>query len=197
MPFIYLFTLVGTAIGLVRGLPQLARLLRSRNAHGVSVDAAATSSIVSFAWATYEALTDQIAVVLASGSSALVFMLVALGALRFGRGVPELRMAPIWLALLLAVGLLGGVDRLALLLSVSVLVANGPQVRVAWNERDLSGLSLGTWLLSVTEAAAWGSYGFLAGDRSILVYGVLHFLTSGTIVVLRLMKGGRSHLSPA
>lgn len=53
MPFTHLFTLVGTTIGLVRGLPQLARLLRSRNPHGVSVDSTATTSIVSLAWASY------------------------------------------------------------------------------------------------------------------------------------------------
>ena len=197
MPVVFLFTLVGTAIGLVRGLPQLVRLLRSRNAHGVSVDSAATSSVVSFAWATYGALTQQLAVVLASGSSALVFAMVALGAVRFGRSPRELRMAPLWLACLLAAGLVRGVHGLALLLSVSVLIANGPQVRVAWGERDLSGLSLGTWLLSLAEAVAWGTYGLIAGDRSILVYGVLHFLTSGTIVILRLVKGRGSRLAPA
>ena len=37
----------GTLIGLVRALPQLLRLVRERNAHGVSLDTAATSSIVS------------------------------------------------------------------------------------------------------------------------------------------------------
>ncbi|HEX6912794.1 MAG TPA: hypothetical protein VF142_20470 [Longimicrobium sp.] len=185
------FAVVGTAIGLVRAVPQLARLLRTRDAHGVSVDSAATSSIVSAAWTTYGVLTGQGAVAVASGSSAVMFALVALAALRFGRRVGEMRAAPVWLVVLAGAGLLGGARGLGLLLPVSVLVANGPQLLVALRERDLSGLSPGTWLLSVLEALAWGTYGLFAGDRSILVYGTLHLATSGAIVALRLAKSRR------
>jgi uncharacterized protein with PQ loop repeat len=183
-----LFVVVGTALGLVRALPQLRRLLRARDAHGVSVDTAATSSVVSFAWAAYGAITGQTAVVLASGASSLSFALVTLAALRFGRRVAELRATLAWLLVLAAAGAVGGAGGLGLLLPVSVLVANLPQLVVAWRERDLSALSLGTWVLSVAEAVVWGGYGLVAHDRSILVYGALHLVTSGGIVALRLAK---------
>ncbi len=65
--------LLGTFIGLVRAMPQLIRLLRAKEAYGVSVDTAATSSIVSFGWAAYGLLTHQPYVALATGSSAIVF----------------------------------------------------------------------------------------------------------------------------
>lgn len=190
MTFAALFVVVGTAIGLVRALPQLLRLLRARDAHGVSVDTAATSSVVSFAWATYGLLTGQGAVASASGASAISFALVTVAALHFGRSPRELRAAPAWLAVLAAAGALGGARGLGVLLPVSVLVANVPQLLVAWRERDLSALSLGTWLLSVLEAVVWGTYGLLTGDRAILTYGTLHLLTSGGIVALRLAKPG-------
>lgn len=195
-----LFIVVGTAIGLVRALPQLVRLLRTRDAHGVSVDSAGTTSVVSFAWATYGVLTGQAAVALASGSSAVMFALVTVMALRLGRRAREMRTLPVWLIVLLAAGVIGRADGLGLLLPVSVLVANVPQLRVAWREQDLSGLSLGTWLLSFLEAAVWGTYGLLAGDRAILVYGTLQLATSGGIVALRLARPGRelraNRLSP-
>jgi uncharacterized protein with PQ loop repeat len=191
MTFAWLFVAAGTGLGLVRGLPQLARLLRARDARGVSLDAAATSSVVSAAWAAYGARTGQPAVALASGASALTFALVALAALRFGRRARELRAAPVWLAVLAAAGALRGAAGLGLLLSASVLVANGPQLRVAWRERDLSVLSLGTWTLAVAEALVWGTYGLVAGDRAVLVYGTLHLVTSGAVVALRLAKAGR------
>jgi hypothetical protein len=47
---------IGTVIGLVRAVPQLLRLLRTRQAHGVSADTAATSSVVSFGAAAYQQL---------------------------------------------------------------------------------------------------------------------------------------------
>jgi uncharacterized protein with PQ loop repeat len=187
-----LFVVLGTVLGLVRALPQLRRLLRARHAHGVSVDTAATSSVVSAGWSAYGALTGQAAVALASGASAVMFALVTMAALRFGRRLGELRTTLIWLIVLVVVGTVGRAAGLGLVLPVSVLVANVPQLVVAWRERDLSALSLGTWVLSVAEAVVWGTYGLVAHDRSILVYGTLHLVTSGGIVALRMAKSRRA-----
>lgn len=66
-----------------------------------------------------------------------------------------------------------------------------PQLLVAWRERDLGGLSLGTWVLSVVEASVWGTYGVLVGDPVLLVHNALHLTTSGGIVLLRLAKTKR------
>jgi hypothetical protein len=66
------FGIIATVIGLVRGVPQLW-LLRSRDAHGVSIDTAAASAAVSGGWTAYGLFTGQYAVVTASGSSAMVF----------------------------------------------------------------------------------------------------------------------------
>lgn len=80
-----IFIVIGTAVGLTRALPQLVRLVRTRDAHGVSADSAGTISVVSLAWAAYGMLTDQVAVALASGASAVMFGLVTAVALRLGR----------------------------------------------------------------------------------------------------------------
>jgi uncharacterized protein with PQ loop repeat len=174
---------LGTLIGLVRAFPQFLRLLRTRDVHGVSLDAAATSSFVSFGWATYGYLTDQLAVTLATGSSGIVFALITLLAFRFGRRIGELRAAPVWLVLLVGTGILAGDTGLGVLLPVSVLVANGPQLLVAYRERDLTGLSSSTWLLSVSDGAVWTAYALVTGDVAILVFGVLQLTTSGAIVL--------------
>ena len=180
---------LGTLIGLVRALPQLLRLLRTRDAHGVSLDTAATSSIVSFGWATYGLLTDQLAVTLATGSSGVVFALITLVALRLGRRAGELRTAPVWLVVLVGAAVLTGSDGLAVLLPISVLVANVPQLLVAYREPDLTGLSLSTWLLSVSDGTVWATYALVTGDVAILVFGVLQLTTSGAIVVRRWLWG--------
>ena len=183
---------LGTAIGLVRALPQLVRLLRTTDAHGVSLDTAATSSIVSFGWATYGVLTDQLPVILATGSSGVVFALITLTALKLGRRVTELRAAPVWLVVLVTIAVLAGDDGLGVALPVSVLVANVPQLLVAYRERDLTGLSLSTWLLSMSDGAVWAIYALVTGDRAILVFGVLQLTTSGAIVARR-WAWGRMH----
>jgi uncharacterized protein with PQ loop repeat len=174
---------LGTMVGLVRALPQLIRLLRTGDVHGVSLDSAATSSVVSFGWATYGLLTDQLAVTLATGSSGVVFLLITSVALRRGRSVTELRAAPIWFVVLVAAASFAGDRGLGVLLPVSVLVANVPQLLVAYREADLTGLSLSTWLLSVTDGAVWTAYALVTGDAAILVFGVLQLSTSGAIAL--------------
>jgi uncharacterized protein with PQ loop repeat len=178
--------MLGTILGLVRAMPQLVRLLRAREAFGVSVDTAATSAIVSLSWLTYGVLTDQFYFSLASGLTGLIFALVTSFALRFGRRVNEFKVAPIWLAVLLLAGVVAGKNGLGLVLSISVLVANIPQVRLAYKERNLSDLSLGTWLISTTEGLIWFTYSLLHQDISIMVSSFFQAITSGLIVVLKL-----------
>jgi uncharacterized protein with PQ loop repeat len=178
---------IGTLIGLIRAVPQLVSLLRSRHAHGVSVDSAATSAIVSFGWATYGVLTNQPYVSFATGSSGVIFALITIVALRFGREVKECRIAPVWLVVLLLVGGVAGIVGLGLALPISVLVANIPQLRIAYNEDNLTDLSLGTWLLSMSDGLVWGVYALIQRDISIVIFGCFQLTTSGLIVTLKLV----------
>lgn len=178
----------GTLIGLVRALPQLVGLLRSRGALGVSLDTAATSAIVSYGWAVYGLWTAQPFVTLATGASGTVFLLVTCFALKFGRRAKELKIAPVWLCVLLLAGLGWKEGGLGLVLPVSILVSNIPQVRVAWKEESLSDLSLGTWLLSISDGLVWGLYAFISRDISIMVFAVFQLTTSGAIVLMKLFR---------
>src|ERR1051325_2535137 len=179
MDFVSFLGSVGTVVGLIRAAPQLIRLLRAREAFGVSLDSAATSSIVSFGWTTYGLLTHQVYVCLATGSSGLLFAIISFFAIRFGRSHQEFRIAPVWFGVLLTAGIVAGKNGLGLVLPISVLAANIPQILVAYKERDLTDLSLGTWLLSITDGFVWGIYSFLQHDISIMIYGLFQLSTSG------------------
>jgi len=178
---------MGTTVGLIRAVPQLVRLLRARQAYGVSLDTAATSSIVSLCWVTYGILTRQPFVCISSGPTAIVFALIAFFAIRFGRSVREFKIAPFWLIVLLTSGLFAGKSGLGVMLSVSVLVANLPQLWVAHKEGNLADLSLGTWALSVSDGLIWGIYSLIQHDISIMAYGLFQLTTSGLIVILKLL----------
>lgn len=182
---------LGTVVGLVRALPQLLRLTRTGDVHGVSVDAAATSSVVSFGWATYGVMTDQWPVAVATACSGFVFADVAVLGIGLGRRASEIRTAPLWLGVLVGAALLRGSAGLGFLLPVSVLVGNGPQVLTAYRERDLGGLSLPTWLLSTADGVVWGSYALFAGDPAIGVFGILQIVTSTAVVERRWTWGRR------
>jgi uncharacterized protein with PQ loop repeat len=182
---------LGTVIGLVRAVPQLVRLLRAREAYGVSVDTAAPSSIVSLGWATYGVLTNQPYVIFATGSSGVVFAITTFLALRFGRQVREFKIAPIWFGVLLLAGVIAEKNGLGMVLPISVLAANIPQLWVAYKEGNLADLSLGTWLLSVTDGLVWGVYSLIQRDLSIMVFAFFQLTTSGLIVALKLAYKAR------
>lgn len=182
---------VGTILGLFRALPQLIKLLRAQEAFGVSVDTAATSAICSFGWVVYGVLTDQFYFSLASSLTGLIFTLIALFALRFGRRIKEIRVAPIWFTVLLLAGGVAGIHGLGLVLAISVLAANLPQVWLAYKERDLTDLSLGTWSISTIEGLTWLTYALLRQDMAITVSAFFQALTSGLIVALKLTRQAR------
>jgi uncharacterized protein with PQ loop repeat len=178
----------GTILGLLRAMPQLVRILRAREAFGVSVDTAATSAICSFSWVAYGVLTDQFYFSLASGLTGLIFALIALFALRFGRQVKELKVAPVWFTVLLLSGGVGGKNGLGLVLATSVLAANIPQLWLAYKESNLTDLSLGTWSISTVEGLIWFSYALLRLDIAIMVSAFFQAMTSGLIVALKLAR---------
>jgi uncharacterized protein with PQ loop repeat len=186
-PYASILGMAGTVIGIVRAVPQLVRLLRAQQAYGVSLDSAATSSVVSFGWATYGLLTGQLFVSLATGSSGLIFALIALFAVRFGRSIKEIKVAPFWAVVLILAGLGFGKNGLGIMLPVSVLAANIPQLWVAYREGNLTDLSLGTWALSISDGLVWGVYSLIQQDFSIMVFALFQLTTSGLIVILKLL----------
>ena len=178
---------IGTVIGLIRAVPQLVRLLRAREAYGVSLDTAATSSIVSFGWATYGIWTGQPYVSFATGSSGLIFAIVTFFAMRYGRSIKEFKVAPLWFMVLLLSGVFAGKNGLGIMLPVSVLAANIPQLWVAYKEGNLADLSLETWVLSITDGLVWGIYSLIQHDAPIIVFAFFQLTTSGLIVLLKLL----------
>lgn len=182
---------LGTILGLVRALPQLVKLLRAREAFGVSVDTAATSAIGSFGWVVYGLATDQFFFSLSSGLTGLIFTLITLFALRFGRKVTEFKVAPIWFAVLLLAWFFAGQNGLGLALAISVLVANTPQLWLAYKESNLTDLSLGTWSISTVEGLTWFTYALLRQDMAVIVSTFFQVLTSGLIVAIKLSRQAR------
>ena len=188
MDFHSVLGLIGTVIDLTRATPQLMRLFRARTSFGVSVDTAGTSCAVSLGWTTYGIITNQIFVMLASGIMAMFFLIITLVALRFGRSVREFRIAPLWLTVLAVSVLFFGKTGLGLMLSISALISNVPQIRVAYREENLSGLSLGTWMLTLAGGLVWGWYAILLTDLTIITSAFFQSVTSGIIIAIKLFK---------
>lgn len=188
MDLISFLGIAGTLLDLVRATPQLIHLVRARKSFGVSVDTSGTICVVSLGWTTYGIITHQPMVALASSFMASLFLLITIIALWLGRSIREFRVAPIWLAALSVASIFFGKTGLGLLLSISALISNVPQIRVAYKEENLSGLSSGTWVLTLVAGLTWFFYGYLQHDLTIMVSTFLQSATSGIIIALKIFK---------
>lgn len=75
-----------------------------------------------------------------------------------------------------------------MILPVSILVSNIPQIYVAAREENLLDLSLGTWILSMSDGFVWGFYSVFEQDYAIMVFAIFQLVTSGTIVFFKLLN---------
>jgi uncharacterized protein with PQ loop repeat len=195
MNLIFILGLIGTLLDLVRAAPQLIHLARARKSFGLSVDTSGTTCVVSLGWTTYGIITHQIFVALASGMMATFFFIITVVALRLGRSVREFRIAPLWAVTLLIAGIFFGKNGLGLMLSISALISNIPQIRVAYKEENLSGLSLGTWALTLSAGLVWEFYGLIQHDATIIASALFQSATSAIIISLKLFKQKREVMS--
>jgi MtN3 and saliva related transmembrane protein len=61
-----------------------------------------------------------------------------------------------------------------------------PQVWRTWKTRDVSGISLATYLVITIGLALWLIYGFVRGDLPLIVANSVMVLLTGAITVMKL-----------
>ena len=88
-------------------------------------------------------------------------------------------------------GVIAGKNGLGMVLPVSLLATNIPQLWVAYEEGNVADLSLGTWLLSVADGLVWGVYSLFQEGISIMVNAFFQLATGGLIVTLKLLHEAR------
>ena len=81
-------------------------------------------------------------------------------------------------------------------LDILGLVATGfttssfvPQVWRTWRTRDVSGISLPTYIIITIGLALWLLYGWLRGDMPLVVANAVMVVLTGAITVMKLRFG--------
>jgi uncharacterized protein with PQ loop repeat len=153
-------------------LPQLARVLRTGDAAGVSWSWAALTSVSNGAWIAYFALSRfWTALVPATSATVLAGALAAV--LGHRGGVPR-RPAGVtagWAALLTLAWAAAGRTGLGTALTASFVLQVTPSVWTAYRTRRPTGISRATWLLILAELLCWGVYGLHKSDPRLTVLG--------------------------
>jgi uncharacterized protein with PQ loop repeat len=172
---------VASVVFLARLMPQPLRTLRTGHVAGVSAVAAMNSLVADAAWLLYGVTGRVLAVTIVSVPALLASGWTCFLLRRTVRR-SDARLSLFWLA---SVAVCGWAGVMTVVLSLTVVVCCGPAVWSAFRSRHPVGLSRWTWWLAVADAASWGSYGTLIGDRPLEMYGLVMSATA-VAMLLRL-----------
>lgn len=78
-------------------------------------------------------------------------------------------------------------DLLGLVASVFTTSSFIPQVWRTWKTRDVSGISLPTYLIITIGLALWLLYGILRGDLPLMVANAVMVVLTGAITVMKVV----------
>lgn len=191
---------VSPALTVGRAVPQAARLLRS-SASGVSAATWILILVTSELWCAYGVFAHvpaELAANVPNGALALVVVVLA-GRRRAttGRLLAAASVLTATAAALTAIsvhfGASGIVSGVAVAGSISLYF---PQLAKVLREPDVTGVSLGTWVLALAAAISWGVYGILIHKLPVFLPNVVMGPCALVIVIRVVRRGSRGSASP-
>ncbi len=188
-------TACAVVVALAHPVPQIVRVLRTRSVAGVSGSTTWLGLAINLAWVSYGVARGLVPVAVLSTAYVLGYGVV--GALLVARGnrrgIGTGALAGVGLAGLVVVG---GWTALGTVLALAVLPQFLPQVVEAWRADDLTGLAPGTYLIAVLDGIVWGGFGVVAGDRPLMLYGLIMCSVAVAVLIPRYRWAARQATQP-
>jgi uncharacterized protein with PQ loop repeat len=174
------------ALGCVIAVPQIARLVRTREIAGISAGSWEVNTLSAVAWLAYGLRTLQGAQVIANacsllGGVAVLWLVLVPGVDRRSRLA---RFGTAGAAVSGAVLLLP-MAWLTLPLAATGLISRIPQMRataLTWWNRQPSGVAASAWMLSVACTALWLCVGLLTGQSAVAWSSAIACATAALIL---------------
>ena len=178
-------------------IPQIVKLVRTRDSAGVSSTWPALGFVINVGWFAY-LMSQQLWISVLAPFVTFVSYGVTLWALRrTGRDLSKSYARGVVAAMtLIAVGTVGGWNVLGVVLGISYGVMLAPSIWTAYRAAIPSGISPFTWLLGLTEALLWGYYGWFHSDRGIITFMVVGVIGSGLMLIRFYTTRSRSNPAP-
>lgn len=179
-----LFVVTATGLAWWSLVPQISKLLATRDADGVSSAWPAIGLVSNAGWTVYLAGEGLWAAVPSAAVMTVFYSLVLWALGRTGRSHSRgLAAGAAWATTLALAHLLGGSEWMGLFLGSSYVVQFTPPVVAAFRSARPTGIAPGTWALIMVESALWGAYGLANGDRAIVVFAIAGVLGPALILL--------------
>jgi uncharacterized protein with PQ loop repeat len=170
--------IVAAGFAVPQFLPQIRKLLTTRDMAGVSPSWAALTSVNNAAWLAYFIMSRYWTALIPSTSATVLAGTLAVLLLRRRRpGARPSALITAWAITLAASGAAAGRPGLGTLLTAAFLLQVMPSLWTAYRTPRPTGISIGTWLLILGELTCWLTFGLHTADPRLITLG-----TSGIIV---------------
>lgn len=177
-------------------LPQIVKLVTTRDSHGVSTTWPALGFVINVGWFVYLIAQELWASIFAPFFTFLAYTVTMWAMGRTGRDLSSSYLRGLFTAgVLVAFATFGGWEVLGVVLGIAYGVVVAPSVWTAYRTSIPSGISPLTWWIGLVEALLWGYYGWFHSDRGIITFMVVGVIGSG-LMLLR-YYATRSRSNPA
>jgi uncharacterized protein with PQ loop repeat len=190
--------IVAATIGTVTFLlPQIIKLIRTRDSAGVSTTWAVLGFVTNVGWFTYMINQELWAGLIAPFATFISYAITIWALNRTGRDLRRgALLGLVWTMVLVGFAWALGWSALGVVLGLSYGVMLMPSVWTASKTIDPSGISPGTWWIGLAEAILWGYYGWFHADAGIVTFFVIGVIGS-TLILDRYYSTRRLARAPA
>ena len=181
-----------TVLTCVLLVPQIARLLKTRQTEGVSPGWAVLGVVVNSGWLIFLAAEAVWLPILSCAIAEVGFILTVWLLRRNGADVRAGVGAGAGAAVIVAaIGAGWGWTALGAALALATMVQFLPSIVAAWRTYAPVGLSPATWTLTLAETVGWMAYGVLIDEIPIILYGLTGIAASVLILARIAMTRSR------
>jgi hypothetical protein len=165
-------------------VPQIVKLLRTRDSEGVSATWPALGFVINIGWFVYLVSQQLWISILAPFVTFVSYGVIVWALRRTGRVLSRsYTRGVVGAVTLIAVGSVGGWKVLGVVLGVSYGIMLAPSIWTAYRTVIPSGISPLTWWIGLLEALLWGYYGWFHSDQGILTFMVVGVVGSGLMLI--------------
>lgn len=164
-------------------IPQIVKLVRTRDPSGVSATWPAIGLVTNGAWSAY-LIHEGLWPASISTLLMVLFYGVVLWALaRAGRPIRgSLGRGATWLAALVIVTATAGWFTLGTVLGLSQFLQVAPALITAYRTHRPTGIAPATWWIAGSEGLLWGYYGWFHADVPIMIFAATYVTTAGLML---------------
>lgn len=188
------FSTTATICGIMLVAPQIIKTLRTKSATGVSLGFMLTSFASWFAWVPYMVSVGNLRGTLGLVIPGTLQGVAVFVVWRHGADRTNLAVAPLMLLLVGGAYLVGGWSLHLLALGTTLVWAYLPAIISATRSPDISGISIGSWLVGAGSGGCWFVFGLLSGATVFVYTGALNLLLSATMITIVTSRTPRTKL---